>query len=197
MKKILLISLNIILAASSKANTITSSIECNGTYTAASNGWNYRSNCTISTNLPSKSIIQKRDEFEDKPTMYRLDIRDEKGSKRSSIFFKCDASTENYSFSTYVDGGSIKVRFDENDAYDLDLMDFRQESLWKATNGKSGVDYSDFDERNVTKFIDDIAQSKVMRTKAKYSTYKYDLTDYNSKIKQFTNLCREMKNNMD
>ncbi|HDY7777320.1 TPA: hypothetical protein RQK14_004208 [Vibrio vulnificus] len=196
MKKSILLSLSIIFVASVQANTITSSIECDGTFSAANNGWNYKSNCTISTNVPSKSIVQRRDEFEDKPIMYSLDIRDEAGSKSSSIFFKCDASTENYSFSTYVDWGKVKVRFDDQEAYDVELMDFRQESLWIATNGKSGVDYNNFNESKIKKFIDDISASKTMRAKTRFSTHKYDLSDYSGKIKPFISLCQEMKNNM-
>ena len=196
MNRLILISLNVLWATSVQANTITSSIECDGTFSAVSNSWNYKSDCTISTNIPSKSIIQRRDEFEDKPVMYTLDVRDETDSKSSSIFFKCDASTANYSFSTYVDGGNIKVRFDDNEAYDLELMDFNQEALWMVTNGKSGTDYSKFSESKLTKFIDDISSSKTMRTKTRFSTHKYNLADYSNKIKPFISLCQEMKNNM-
>lgn len=196
MKKLIILAISTIWVTSAQARTTTSSIECDGTFSAKNNGWIYKSACRVSTNITPKSIVQHRDEFEDKPIMYSLDIRDESESKSSSIFFKCDASTENYSFSTYADRGNIKVRFDDQEAYNLELMDFNQEALWLATNGKSGINYSNFSENQIAKFIDDISASKIMRIKTQFSTYKYDLSNYSSKIKPFINLCQEMKNNM-
>lgn len=192
----------LLLAASSfltsvQASTVTSQIECDGTFSSVGNGWSYKSHCTISNSPKPKSIIQVRDEFEDKPVMYRLDIRDDTGSKYSSINFRCDASTDNYSFKTYASGGEIKVRFDDEKAYDVKLIDLMEEASWMATNGRQGVDYSYFNENEVTRFIDDISKSKIMRTKTSLGgTYKYNLSDYNDKIKSFINLCHEMKGNM-
>jgi hypothetical protein len=180
-----------------QASTVTNQIECNGTFSSVGNGWSYKSQCTVSENPNPKSIIQVRDEFEDKPVMYRLDIRDDTGSKYSSIHFKCDASTDNYTFKAYASGGEIKVRFDDEKAYDVKLIDLREQAMWMATKGRKGVDYSYFNENEVTRFIDDISESKIMRTKTSLaSTYKYNLSDYNDKMISFINLCHEMKDNM-
>ncbi|WP_102504748.1 hypothetical protein [Salinivibrio kushneri] len=197
MKILILVSISIIWAVSIQAKTITSSIECKGSISTENNGWSYKSNCKINTKTPPNSIIQHRDEFEDKPIMYSLDIRDEEHSKRSSIYFQCDASTQKFRFNVYAYRGNIKVRFDDHKPYEVELMDRHKEALWMATNGSKGIDYSSFSEKKVSKFIDDISTSETMRVKNKFSTHKYELDEYGSKMKSFTNLCQEMKNNIN